>query len=72
MNGYKITDEQSNQLRNQLFNNDSYFNPIKDINGEYFISYEEVEFCNNKNFMWVKNLTMSEYVTNSNFSFLIK
>ena len=54
MNGYKITDEQSNQLRNQLFNNDSYFNPIKDINGEYFISYEEVEFCINKNFLFIR------------------
>lgn len=62
MIGYKLTNEQAQDLLGQWFAADQYFNPVQDINGVYFIFDGEVDECVNQNFMWVKTLQPSEYV----------
>lgn len=62
MNGYKLTHQQSNSLKGEWYAPDSYFNPVEDINGDYFIFSEEVNQCVNPDFMWVKNLPEAEYL----------
>ena len=62
MIGYKLTTQQTDDLKGQWYAPDSYFNPVKDINGKYFIFSEEVNQCVNPDFMWVKDLPEAEYV----------
>jgi hypothetical protein len=62
MIGYKLTNEQAQDLFGQWYAPDQYFNPVQDIDGVYFIFDGEVDECVNQNFMWVKTLQPSEYV----------
>jgi len=62
MIGYKLTTKQSMQLVGKLFNGNSLFNPVPDIEGVYFIFEGEVDRCVNPEFMWVKELPTAEYV----------
>ena len=62
MIGYKLTNKQADSLIGQWYAPDSYFNPVKDINGVYFIFDGEVDNCTNEEFMWVKELPQAEYV----------
>lgn len=56
-----LTVEQKDQLVGQLFAPDSYFNPIQDADDNWIISIEEMEFCVNPEFIWVKDLPLIEY-----------
>ena len=56
-----LTESQKNELVGQLYDEDSYFNPIQDIEDNWIISVEEMEFCVNPEFMWVKDLPLIEY-----------
>jgi hypothetical protein len=56
-----LTLEQKDQLVGQLFAPDSYFNPVQDVNDNWFISIEEMNYCVNPDFMWVKDLPLIEY-----------
>ena len=56
-----LTEEQKNQLVGQQFSPDSYFNPIQDIDNNWIISFHEIDFCTNEDFIWVKNLPLIEY-----------
>jgi hypothetical protein len=56
-----LTESQKNELVGQLYDEDSYFNPIQDISDQWIISVEEMEFCVNPEFMWVKTLPLIEY-----------
>jgi hypothetical protein len=56
-----LTESQKNELLGQLYDDDSYFNPIQDIEDNWIISVEEIEFCVNPEFMWVKDLPLIEY-----------
>jgi hypothetical protein len=56
-----LTETQKNELLGQLYDEDSYFNPIQDIEDQWIISVEEMEFCVNPEFMWVKDLPLIEY-----------
>jgi hypothetical protein len=56
-----LTESQKNELVGQLYDDDSYFNPIQDISDQWIISVEEMEFCVNPEFMWVKDLPLIEY-----------
>jgi hypothetical protein len=56
-----LTESQKNELVGQLYDEDSYFNPIQDANDDWIISVEEMEFCVNPEFMWVKDLPLIEY-----------
>jgi len=61
MNKYKLTIEQKESLIGQTWDNVQYFNPILDADGIWLISIEEVNFCTNENFQWVKDLPLINY-----------
>jgi hypothetical protein len=56
-----LTESQKDSLVGQLYDEDSYFNPIQDIDDNWIISTEEIEFCVNPEFQWVKDLPLIEY-----------
>ena len=56
-----LTIEQKDQLVGQLYDDDSYFNPIQDIDDNWIISVEEMEQCVNPDYLWVKDLEMIPY-----------
>lgn len=56
-----LTEAQKDSLVGQLYDEDSYFNPIADLYDRYIISVEEIEFCVNPEFMWVKDLPLIDY-----------
>jgi hypothetical protein len=59
---YLLTDVQKDELIGQLYDPDSYFNPIQDANDNWIISIEEVDQCINPELLWVKNLPLIEYI----------
>lgn len=56
-----LTLEQKDLLIGQLYAPDSYFNPIQDANDNWVISVEEMAYCTNEKFMWVKDLELIPY-----------
>jgi len=44
---YLLTELQKDELIDQLYDPDSYFNPIQDANDNWIISIEEVDQCVN-------------------------
>lgn len=56
-----LTVEQKEELVGQMYDIDSYFFPIQDINDNWVISQEEMYQCTNTNFAWVKDLPLIEY-----------
>jgi hypothetical protein len=56
-----LTETQKDSLVGQLYDDDSYFNPIQDFYDQWIISVEEMEFCVNPEFQWVKDLPLIEY-----------
>jgi len=56
-----LTIDQYNQIVGQIFDEDSYFNPIQDADDNWVISIEEIEFCTVEEFQWVKQLPLIEY-----------
>ena len=57
-----LTLDQYDQIVGQIFDEDSFFNPIQDANDDWIISEEEINFCTNREFLWVKNLPLIEYL----------
>lgn len=56
-----LTTQQYHELNGQLYAPDSYFNPILDADLNWIISTQEIDFCVNPDFQWVKNLPLIEY-----------
>ena len=56
-----LTEVQKDELVGQLYTDDSYFNPIQDADDNWIISIEEMNFCTNVQFMWVKDLDLIPY-----------
>jgi hypothetical protein len=56
-----LTETQKDELIGQLYDEDSYFNPIQDLNDNWIISIEEIEQCVNPEFLWVKDLPLIPY-----------
>jgi hypothetical protein len=56
-----LTEIQKDELVGQLYDEDSYFNPIQDLNENWIISIEEIDQCVNPEFMWVKDLPLIPY-----------
>ncbi len=56
-----LTETQKDSLVGQLYDEDSYFNPIADLNDNWIISVEEMDFCVNPEFAWVKDLPLIDY-----------
>lgn len=57
-----LTIEQKDSLVGQMYDDDSFFNPITDLADQWIISTEEMDFCVNPEFQWVKTLPLIEYV----------
>jgi hypothetical protein len=56
-----LTETQKDSLVGQLYDEDSYFNPIQDDFDNWIISVEEIDFCVNPEFQWVKDLPLIDY-----------
>jgi hypothetical protein len=56
-----LTLEQKNEIIGQLYADDSYFNPIEDLNNDWVISTQEMDECVVEEFMWVKDLPLIDY-----------
>lgn len=65
-----ITTEQKDSIKGKEFAPDMHFNPIQDIDGNWVISYEEIRDTVNLNFLWVKELVLSEYKPKSQTDFI--
>jgi len=65
----QLTIEQKDQLSGQTYTTDSYFNPIQDCNDIWIISTEEIDFCDNTEFLWVKELPLIDYCKKPELSF---
>ncbi len=63
MNVYKLTLEQKDLLNGQKWNNQAFFNPTLDADGNWFISIEEVNGCTHENgaFEWIHELPLISY-----------
>ena len=61
-----LTELQKDELVGQLFDDDSYFNPIQDENDNWIISIEEIENNVNPTFDWLKELEMIIFVPKQN------
>jgi len=59
MNVYKLTQEQKDLLTGQKWDGETFFNPILDADGNWFISIEEVNGCNS--IEWIKTLPLIPY-----------
>ncbi len=57
-----LTIEQKDELIGQWYAPDSYFNPILDNSDNWVISQEEMNYCVNPDFLWVKDLPLIDYV----------
>ena len=57
-----LTEVQKDELLGQLFDEDSYFNPIQDANDNWIISIEEIENNVNASFDWLQELEMIIFV----------
>jgi hypothetical protein len=56
-----LTEIEKDSLIGILYNEDCYFNPIQDINDNWIISIQEVDFCINPEYQWVKSLPLIQY-----------
>jgi hypothetical protein len=56
-----LTIEQKDEIAGQPYSADSYFNPIQDADDNWIISTQEIIYCTNEEFMWVKDLELIEY-----------
>jgi hypothetical protein len=61
-----LTVEQKDLLVGQLFDEDSYFNPIQDDANNWIISIEEIEQNQNPEFEWLQDLEMIIFVPKVN------
>lgn len=57
-----LTEPQKDSIVGKQYTTDSYFNPVQDANDNWFISVEEMEYCTNGEFLWVKDLELIPYV----------
>jgi len=48
-------------VEGKLYTIDSYFNPIKDTNANWVISTQEIDYCTNVDYVWVKDLPLIEF-----------
>ena len=56
-----LTIEQKDLIVGKEYAPDSFFNPILDLNDNWVISIEEMEYCVNPDYLWVKDLPLIIY-----------
>ena len=63
MNVYKLTIEQKHLLIGQKWDTETYFNPVEDADGNWFITEQQVNGCTHENgsFEWIHNLPLIPY-----------
>ena len=57
-----LTTEQKDLLDKQEVCTKLTFNPVQDVNEDWVISEVEVNKCINSDFMWVKNLVLTDWL----------
>lgn len=57
-----LTEPQKDSIIGIQFTLDSYFNPVFSGDGNWVISLEEMDFCDNPDFLWVKDLPKIDFV----------
>ena len=64
MNGIKLTIEQKNAIQGVFYNENTFFNCVQDINGDWFLFLSESDKAElvNTNFGYLLSLQESEYV----------
>ena len=60
MRGIILDNVQLELLRNQKFDDISYFNPVEDNNGKWYVSEEEVLQLTNVDFFWLQDLPIED------------
>ena len=58
---YKLTIAQKDLLIGVTYDGKQFFNPVQDVNNDWFISEDEVFGCTNTDCFWVRRLVYSEY-----------
>ena len=58
---YLLTIQQKDSLVGQFYAPSCMFNPIQDINGDWFITSQEVIDCVNPDLQWVKDLPQMSF-----------
>jgi len=56
-----ITEEQKDLLIGVEYEPSSYFNPVQQCDGSWIITIQEIEQTTNPDYLWVKQLTLSEW-----------
>jgi hypothetical protein len=56
-----LTQVQKDELVGQQYVLDNYFHVIQDINNNWIISQQQMDYCINPDFLWVKDLPLIEY-----------
>lgn len=56
-----LTLQQKQDLTGKWYMEDSFFNPIQDVNDNWIISTEEMVQCINPDCLWVKDLPLIPY-----------
>ena len=56
-----LTQEQKDILDGAKYDGVQYFAPIKDLYGNWVISKEEIDYCTDDSYLWVKDLVLSEF-----------
>jgi DNA-binding MltR family transcriptional regulator len=56
-----LTELQKDELIGKQYTDDSFYNPIQDINDNWVISTEEMLYTTNPETMWVKDLDLIVY-----------
>ena len=64
MEGKKLSLEQKEAIQGVFFNENTFFNCVEDINGDWFLflSKDDVTILNNTEFDYLLSITDSEYV----------
>ncbi len=64
MEGKKLTIEQKETIQGVFFNENTFFNCVQDINGDWFLflSNDDITKINNTEFDYLLSITDSEYV----------
>lgn len=58
---YLLTENQKDLLLGKKYTDNTFFYPIQDSNNNWVISQQEVDYCTNEEFLWVKDLTAIPY-----------
>jgi hypothetical protein len=56
-----LTQSQKNNLLGQKLDDNCFFNPFQDLNDNWVLTIQEMNYCINPNFMWVKNLDLIHF-----------